>query len=56
MKNILRHIWRAFKDTFDPLDNQRYTAKKQFSKKQIVNTPFGDYTDNKLRNKGSKLI
>jgi hypothetical protein len=46
-------------ETFSPYHNEvwsREQARKRFSRKQLIDTPFGDVPESALRNKGVKIL
>ena len=46
-------------ETFCPYHNEvwsRERARKEFARKQLIDTPYGDFTEEQLKNRGSKIL
>ena len=46
-------------ETFNPSHNEiwsRTEARKRFARKQMIDTPYGDMTEEQLKNKGSEIL
>lgn len=46
-------------ETFSPYHNEvwsREKARQEFAKKQMIDTPYGDFTEEQLKKKGIKIL